>query len=241
MDYMYILAFDTATKTGSVAITYEDQLIINYTVKSAVSHSKRLLSIIDLVLRQASLTLEDLGGFGVSIGPGSFTGLRIGLSAAKGLAYATGKPLVGVSTLEAMAFGLPFVPYLICPVLDARKGEVYVGFFKNRGQTLLTVLPEMVLPPRNLCQYIHEPVVFLGEGIGVYKELFQQRLEEEPFFVGEGRSGSVAPCVALLAFENMKRGWTADIGSIKPRYIRRSEAEIKRGRGETIPLEGHKR
>lgn len=225
---MFILAFDTAAKAGSVAITYEDQLIISYTVKSDISHSKRLLSSIELALKQVSLTLEDLSGFGVTIGPGSFTGLRIGLSIGKGLAYATGKPLVGVSTLEAMAFGLPFAPYLICPVMDARKGEVYAGFFKNQGQTLSKVLPEMVLPPGGLCQYIHEPVIFLGDGIGLYRELFLQGLEEEAFFGADGRRGPVAACVALLAFEKMKKGQTEDIWSIKPHYIRHSEAEKKR-------------
>jgi tRNA threonylcarbamoyladenosine biosynthesis protein TsaB len=232
---MIILAFDTATKIGSVAITYEDQLIISCTKKSNISYSKRLLSSIELTLKQASLTLEDMSGFGVTIGPGSFTGLRIGLSIAKGLAYATGKPLVGVSTLEAMAFGLPFVPYLICPVIDARKGEVYAGFYKNQGQTLLKTSPEMVLSPRDLCQYINEPVLFLGDGIEVYRDFFKQGLKDEAFFVAEGRRGPVGACVALLAFEKMKEGQTEDIGSIKPRYIRRSEAEIRWGGVETAP------
>src|SRR3990167_8336087 len=226
---MFILAFDTATKTGSVAITYEDQLIVNYTRKSDISHSKRLLSSIELALKETSLTLEDISGFGVTIGPGSFTGLRIGLSVAKGLAYATGKPLVGVSTLEAMAFGLPFVPYLICPVLDARKGEVYAGFYKKHGPTLQRAFPEMVLPPKDLCQYIHEPVIFRGEGIGLYRDLFLQGLKKEAFFVAEGRSASVGACVALLAFEKIKEGQLEDISSIKPHYIRPSEAEIKWG------------
>jgi tRNA threonylcarbamoyladenosine biosynthesis protein TsaB len=224
---MYILAFDTATKIGSLAITNEDQLIIALTIKSNISHSKRLLPQIEFALKQTSLTLQDLDGFGVTIGPGSFTGLRIGLSVAKGLSYATGKPLVGVSTLEAMAAGLPFVSRMICPVLDARKGEVYAGFFKYQGQKLVKLGPEIVCPPKFICQYIHEPVVFLGDGVRLYRELFLQELPEKAFFALEGRTGPVAACVATLAYERITEGKVDDTHVITPHYIRRSEAEIK--------------
>jgi len=224
---MYILAFDTTTKLGSLAITYKDQLISSYTLRSDLSHSKRLLPLIEYALQQSSLTLKEITGFGVTIGPGSFTGIRIGMSVAKGLSYATGKPLVGITTLEAMAAGLPFGAYLICPVIDAKKGEVYAGFFRHQGEGLRRVLPEIVSTPEGVCQYIDEPTIFLGDGTFLYREIFRKRLPGKAFFVSEGQSGSIAACVAHLTYDRIRTGKTMDPNLIRPYYIRRSEAELK--------------
>ena len=122
---MLVLGIETSSRHGGVAIIGEDRVLCEAVLSVEVTHSERLLPAVDRALDEARITLEGLGGIAVSIGPGSFTGLRIGLSTAKGLAYATGLPLVGVPTLEAMAWTLPAARWQVCPVLDARKQEVY--------------------------------------------------------------------------------------------------------------------
>ena len=132
---MKILAVDTATKSCSVAVIDEDTLLAESTSFNDQTHSRQLLNIIDTVLGKANLKIGQVDGFAVSIGPGSFTGLRIGISSVKGLAFSLNKPVVGVSSLQTLAFQCNQNPYLICPVLDARKQEVYYCHYRfNKGK-----------------------------------------------------------------------------------------------------------
>ena len=133
---MLVLGIETSTTQGGVAIIDADRVLCESVLNVEVTHSERLLPAIDRALGEARVSLEALGGIAVSIGPGSFTGLRIGLSTAKGLAYATGLSLVGVSTLEAMARALPAARWQICQVLDARKQEVYAALFRHESGAL---------------------------------------------------------------------------------------------------------
>src|SRR5574337_212080 len=128
---MLVMGIETSTMQGGVALISGQGVICEYTVNVKATYSERLLPLIDRALRDARITLDDVEGFAVAVGPGSFTGLRIGVSTAKGLAAAGGQPLVGVSTLEAMAWSLPFCAYQICPILDARKGEIYSALFRQ--------------------------------------------------------------------------------------------------------------
>ena len=132
---MKILAVDTATKSCSVAVIDEDRLLAESTSFEDQTHSRHLLNIIDTVLGKAGLKIAQLDGFAVSIGPGSFTGLRIGIASVKGLAFSLNKPVVGVSSLQSLAFQCSKSPYLICPVLDARKQELYFCRYRfNKGK-----------------------------------------------------------------------------------------------------------
>ena len=114
----------------------------------------------------------------MAVGPGSFTGLRIGLSTAKGLVVVGGQPLVGVSTLEAMAWTLPFCAHPVCPILDARKGEIYCALFRHEGDRLIRLMDDTATAPDRLLSRIQQPTVFLGDGLVVYEGLVQSELKE---------------------------------------------------------------
>ena len=127
---MRVLGIDTSSLLGGVAILDNETLLAESRLNVAVAHSERLMGEMDRMLRHSDLTVKDIDVFAVAVGPGSFTGLRVGLSTVKGLVYATGRPMVAVPTLEALAWNVPFCRYQVCPLLDARKGEVYAGLFK---------------------------------------------------------------------------------------------------------------
>ena len=176
---MLVLGIETSTMQGGVALVGSEGLISEHTLNVRATHTERLLPAIDRMLHDAGLGLDALSGLAVSMGPGSFTGLRIGLSTVKGLAYATGLPVVGVPSLEALAWTLPYTAWQVCPVLDARKQEVYAALFRYEGQELVRVMEDVALAPEVLCGKIRRRTVFLGDGLAVYGELFQRLLGEK--------------------------------------------------------------
>ncbi len=183
---------------------------------------------LDRALHDAGITLSRLDGLAVAVGPGSFTGLRIGLSTAKGLAVAAGKPLVGVSTLEAMAWTLPFCAYAVCPILDARKGEIYSALFRHEGERLIRLVEDAALLPDSLVSQIRERTVFLGDGLVVYGDLLKTRLKELALFPPVARRGGSPAAVAELGRRRLLQGQRDEISELAPRYLRPSKAELKR-------------
>lgn len=233
---MRVLGFDTATLNCSVALIDDDQLISVYSLHSYLSHSQRLLSSIHGLLARAGLTLEDISALAISVGPGSFTGLRIGLSTAKGLAFATGKPLVGVPTLDAAASSLAPTNRLICPMIDARKGQVYAALYQYREASKLQKLTaDMALYPQDLCELIREPAIFVGSGIEAYGPLWRERLKGLAHFASFASHAPWAASVARLGLERLRRGEGDDPRTITPFYVRRSEAEIQREESRITP------
>ena len=226
---MRILGFDTATMIHSVALIDDEKLVSVYSDRCLLSHSQRLLSSIHWVLDRADLTLEDISALAVTIGPGSFTGLRIGLSTAKGISLASGKPLVGIPTLDALASTLiPSTTYLICPLLDARKKQVYTALYQYRaGEILEKLTPDMALTPLELCGWIHDPVIFLGDGVDRYGGFLTEHLQGLAHFVPTEANVPCATSVAALGLKRVKEGQTDNYRDMIPLYIRRSEAEIK--------------
>jgi tRNA threonylcarbamoyladenosine biosynthesis protein TsaB len=193
----------------------------------ASSHARTLLPLIDEVLSAAGVGLTDLDLLAVSIGPGSFTGLRIGLAVVKGLALATGTPVVGVPTLRAYALAVGVRPGMVWPVLDARKGEVYAGGYRWRDGELAEAVAPAAMDPAALAARLQPPCTLVGDGVDAYGELWravrglsQLRLGERP------PSGAVVARlgIALLAGEG-----AADLAALEPRYCRLSEAELHRG------------
>jgi len=227
---MLVLGVETSTMQGGVALVGEGGLVSEYTLNVEATHSERLLPAIERILRDAGLGLEALAGIAVSIGPGSFTGLRIGLSTVKGLAYATGLPVVGVPTLEAMAWTLPFAGRQVCPVLDARKQEVYAALFRYRNGTLQRIMEDAALSPEALCSKIHRPTLFLGDGLGAYGDLFRRLLGDRMLVPPLASRGSRPACVAELGRQRLLRGERDPADSLVPRYLRPSEAEFRRKR-----------
>jgi tRNA threonylcarbamoyladenosine biosynthesis protein TsaB len=223
---MYVLGIETATRTGGVAIVSELGVLAEYTLNIEVTHSERLMSTVDRVLRDTGLPMASIEGFGVSIGPGSFTGLRIGLSTVKGLAFTTGKPVAAVPTLKALAWNTPHARCPVCPILDAKKKEVYAALYRQEGMDLIRELPESVLPIAALAEIIAGEVLFTGEGsrlfAGEIERLFGARALLAPLAATVPSAASVAEIALMM----LQRGQHADPDALSPLYIRRPEAEL---------------
>ena len=223
---MYILGIETATKTGGVSIVSENGVLAEYTLNIEVTHSERLMSTVDRVLKDTGFTLANIDGYGVSIGPGSFTGLRIGLSTIKGLAFTTGKPVAAVPTLKALAWNIPFPLYPVCPLLDARKKEVYAGLYRHDGGNYIQEMSDTVISLAEMAGTITGDVLFTGEGARLFavdiKKIFGGRAHFAPL------SSSVpsAASIAEIALMMLKDGQQTDPDALVPMYIRRPEAEV---------------
>lgn len=225
---MRILAIETSTMTGSIAIMSEDGLIAETTLNIRATHSERLMIAIDKTLDISMCSLNDMDAFSVSIGPGSFTGLRIGLSTIKGLAYVTGKPVVAVPTLDAFASRLSLCSYLVCPMLDARKKEVYTALYRfNNDSTMVKIIEDTAIPPEALLSRIKEKTVFLGDGAIIYRDLIIEKLSDMALFAPLPMQIPSAATVAEIGIKMLKAGKVSEINSLVPKYIRRSEAELK--------------
>ncbi|OGW15384.1 MAG: tRNA (adenosine(37)-N6)-threonylcarbamoyltransferase complex dimerization subunit type 1 TsaB [Nitrospirae bacterium GWA2_42_11] len=224
---MKVLGIDTATMMGSVGLIDDDRPVAQYSLSIEVTHSERLMETIDVLLRGVRIGLDGIDGFAVSTGPGSFTGLRIGLATVKGLCMATGKEAASVSTLEALALNMPYCSYSICPVLDARKKEVYSALFRyDEDGTLKRLTDDMVISPELLVEMIKGPVVFSGDGVYTYRDIFKRRLGSNAHFAPVNAMFPSGLSVAGLGLSKLKKGETMDKTGV-PAYVRRSEAEIK--------------
>lgn len=222
---MKLLTLDTSTTACSVALTVDEQLIAEYMLNISGRQSTRIMEAVDTVLRHAGMTVKDLDGFGVALGPGSFTGLRVGLATVKGLALASGKPVAGFSSLSMLAMNLPFAALPVCPLFDARKKEVYGGLYRwDAGP--VPVFPDCVLPPALFLARLTEPVIFVGEGAVAYRDLIIDRLGDRAHFAPFPSHQPSAAKGAFLAARAFARGETIPLRSLAPGYIRASEAEL---------------
>jgi tRNA threonylcarbamoyladenosine biosynthesis protein TsaB len=223
---LLILAVDTSTFAGSVALLRERRLLAEINLVSSQTHSERLLASIDLLLKSLTLKLEDLDGFALAVGPGSFTGIRIGMSTVKSFALAHGKPVAPVSNLGALAQKLRQSPArLLCPVMDAKKQEIYGALFEKGSEGLQEVLPQGVYTPDRFFSQLpsHRIITFIGSGVPVYKQKIFQYFKDKARL--SQRSLFVAYEVGLLGHEMFKAGKGVDSFQVEPQYIRRSQAE----------------
>ena len=223
---MKILAVDTSTTSCSVAVADKDSLLAEATVVREQTHSKHLMDMVDKVVSFSGLTISELDGFAVTRGPGTFTGLRIGISTIKGLAVASGKPVVGISSLEALATQCTFASYLICPLIDARKGEVYFARYRFSGGVLKKVIGAGVLPPGDAVSNINEPSLFVGNGAKLYHDIIAQKVGEQAYFALPWQNTIRALTVAQLSIGRFEKKDTDDIAMFVPQYIRKSDAEL---------------
>ncbi len=213
---------------GSVALVEDDRVISEFSLNLQTTHSQRLLPTIVQLLESSDCPIELIDGFAVALGPGSFTGLRIALSSIKGLAMASGRPVVGVSTLEALSLNLYSSRHLVCPLLDARKQEVYTALFRfDQEENLVKLKEESVIPPEAILAEIKQTTVFLGDGADIYRDLIRERLGSRALFAPINLRYPRAVNVARLALPRLQRGEAMEIDSLIPTYLRRSEAELK--------------
>lgn len=225
---MKVLGIDTSTQCGSVGLVDHGNVISETFLNIPVTHSERLLETIDYLLKGARCPLNAIDGWAISLGPGSFTGLRIGISTVKGLAYATRKPVVGVSSLDVLASQISPTPYLICPILDARKGEVYAAFYRYEELNQLKRKSDyQVLSPERLVKNIQEKTLFIGNGVAIYCDYLKQMLPHFALFTNPLFDLPLGSTVARLGRELLIKGESLNIATFVPLYIRPSEAEIK--------------
>lgn len=229
---MIILALDTTAKTSTAAITDGEKLIALSVINTKNTHSQTLLPSIDSLLKNSSVSLRDIDVFACSAGPGSFTGVRIGVSTLKGLAYAENKPCVGVSSLRALAENLSFCEGIISPVMDARRNQLYNALFRCENGSITRICEDRVISAEDLHSELletegYEKILFNGDGVYLMKDkLTSLKAEISPELLVYQNAYSVAVC----AKKEYEKNSTKDYGSefLHPVYLRVSQAERER-------------
>ncbi|MDO4679367.1 MAG: tRNA (adenosine(37)-N6)-threonylcarbamoyltransferase complex dimerization subunit type 1 TsaB [Blautia sp.] len=232
---MKILGLDSSGIVASVAIVEDDTLLAEYTVNYKKTHSQTLLPMLDELVKMTELDMETIDAIAVAAGPGSFTGLRIGSATAKGLGLALKKPLIAVPTVDALAFNLYDAGGLICPIMDARRNQVYTGIYKFENHELVTVREQWADAVTELVRILNEmgqPVTFLGDGVPVFRELLEQELKVPYSFAPAHVNKQRAAAVAALGMKYYKEGEIQTAAFHSPQYLRVSQAERERAQRE---------
>ena len=223
---MKILGIDTSSPSGSVALLNEDRVEFEKLLDGSPAFSDKLLTGVDAVLNHSKTNLNEIDGFVITTGPGSFTGLRVGVSLLKGLILATEKPFASINTLDAYAETVQPGSYAICPVLDARKKQVYTALYNSHNGQCSKTTSDQVIAPRDLCEQINSPTAFVGNGLEVYREIFTSSLKDN--FVADvpTKKITVAASAGLIASRDLKNNLQYDLDQLTINYVRPSEAEL---------------
>ncbi len=228
---MYVLGVESATPVAGVAVLHRDKILAERLINNRKTHSGHLLPMIRSVIEEAGIGPADIKGIAVSSGPGSFTGLRIGMSTAKTLAQVWGVPVVGVSTLDALAYPLAGLANLVCPVLNARKNEVYTSVYEGSGGIINNLTGPLALKPEDLAALLSRwgdrTVTFLGDGVFEYRDRLTDLLGERASFAPGMMFLPRGAAVAGMGWIKLESGEGLDPLSLLPDYVRLSEAEIK--------------
>ena len=223
---MRILAVDTSTLSCSVGILDDGWLRAETTGTKKQTHSRHLMQMIDLVIDMADIRLDEMDAFAVVTGPGSFTGIRIGVSTIQGFAMALSKPVVGVSSLNALAHQAMPSHGLICPLMDARKGEVYAALYRFEKETLQQVMGDRVISPEDLIARLDAPCLFIGNGVTIHRKVIQRKLGANALFARTGMNTIRAETVGRIAAQQIVTRDMESPSLLIPHYIRKSDAEI---------------
>ena len=228
---MKVLGIDTSGYTNAVGIIDGEQVLADFTFEARTDSLEKIITNIDSTLKGANLTLDDIQGFGVGLGPGSWTGIRIGVTVGKILAYSTGKPVFGVSTLEVLAYSAGDKSSLICSVISAgTKDTVYAAFYHPGNDTVSRAGEYYVGDIEGLFQLVKEPAILIGSGMQLYDRLAKQA-EAFPDIIAEVAEGVTrGSVVARLAAIHLERGESNDALSLTPLYLKESTARAFLGR-----------
>jgi len=224
-----ILALETATTVASIAIIDQDKVLGEVFLNTRKNHSEVLMPIVDKLLKFINREITDMEAFAVAIGPGSFTGLRIGLATAKGMAQALNKPVIGVPTLDGLARNLIDVNGLVCPILDARKNELYTAVYNCHEHVCERITDYMALSPQQLSERFAKfdrEITILGDAVAPFGQLLING-ESSISIASQANRFPRAAQIAAIAQERLERGERDDLFKLAPLYIRRSEAEIR--------------
>lgn len=228
---MRILALDSSGLVATVAILEDGQTLAEYTVNYKKTHSQTLLPMLDEIVKMIEFDLSTIDAIAVAGGPGSFTGLRIGSATAKGLGLALKKPLVHIPTLDGMAYNLFGNAELICPIMDARRNQVYTGLYRFTNNEFMVVEEQMAVSIEELMEKLNEygeTVTFLGDGVPVYKEQLENGLKIPFYFAPAHMSRQRASAVGALGMKYFAEGKIETAMEHQPDYLRLSQAERER-------------
>ena len=240
---MKILSIESASLVASAALIEDDVLLAECTSNYKKTHSETLLPMIDQVMKMTDTEAASLNAIAVSEGPGSFTGLRIGAATAKGLAYALDIPVVGVSEIDALAYGCFSSSCILCPILDARREQVYTGLYEFRdGEFIIhqaasaLSLKEEIEKARELSKSLNKKILFLGDGLKTYESKIRDLLGDEVLFAPASLRYQRAANVGALGMKLFKEGKGVSSEAFLPVYLRKSQAEREREE-KGLPLE----
>jgi tRNA threonylcarbamoyladenosine biosynthesis protein TsaB len=224
---MKVLGVDTSTMTAGIGIVEDDEILVELKFSVKITYSEILLYCIDQALKNVGLTIDDMDGFAISIGPGSFTGLRIGLSTLKGLSFATGKPLASVPSLDALAYLSLYCQYPVVTMLDAKKDQVYAAIYKTKEGELRRESDYLVIDVEDLAKRISRKTLFVGPGAKLYQKKLIELLKDKAYFSQAEQSLPSGATVAFLGSKKLILNQFEDIVHLEPLYLRKSEAELK--------------
>lgn len=225
---MIVLGMETATESGGVALVSENEVLAEYLLNNIRGHAEHVLRGIDQILTDTGRSLEECGAIAVSIGPGSFTGLRIGVSTAKALAWAIQKPIMGISTLQALTCNLPFTSDFICPMLDARRKEVYTALYQRVEGKLILLIQEKAISPLAMIGQLDrsKKTIFVGNGARVYEKMIREEFGKRAEFAPSYHNYPRASTIASLGLERLALQQFDRAETLVPTYLRLSDAEV---------------
>lgn len=228
---MRLLALDSSGLVASVAVVTEEAMLAEYTVNYKKTHSQTLLPMLDEIVKMVELELSEVDAIAVAAGPGSFTGLRIGSATAKGLGLALKKPVIAVPTLEALAYNLYGTDKLICPMMDARRNQVYTGLYAFEGDDFITCRQQEALAVEDILAEINQmgrEVIFLGDGTAVYKDVIEEKTQVAYHFAPVHLNRQRAGAIGALGMIYYKQNQVQEAAQHEPIYLRLSQAERER-------------
>ena len=228
---MKVLGIDSSGMVATVAVVEDTQMLAEYTINYKKTHSQTLLPMLDEVAKMIELDLNTIDAIAVAAGPGSFTGLRIGSATAKGLGLALKKPLVSVPTLEGIAYNFCGSEKVICPMMDARRSQVYTGIYEFQENTLKVLEDQMAVPVEEVLEKLNQTgreVILAGDGVPVYLELIEKNLKVPYLLAPAHLNRQRAGAVAVLGIQYAKEGKLESAMEHQPDYLRLSQAERER-------------
>ncbi|MFA9464311.1 MAG: tRNA (adenosine(37)-N6)-threonylcarbamoyltransferase complex dimerization subunit type 1 TsaB [Velocimicrobium sp.] len=228
---MKLLGIDSSGLVASVSLVFDGVMIAEYTTNFKKTHSQTLLPMIDEIVRMTEVDLKEIDAIAVAAGPGSFTGLRIGSSTAKGLGLALNKPIIPVPTVEGLAYNLYGMTDLICPIMDARRSQVYTGIYKFVEGEFVIVSDQKAIALDTLMMELNildEKVVFLGDGVPIYKNSIIKQMTAEYAFAPSHMAMQRAGAVCNRAEQLYQEGIVETAREHSPNYLRLSQAERER-------------
>ncbi len=219
---MLVFGIDTCCASATAGVVSEEKMVLQTVVCNKKTHSQKMMPQIVNMLENGNIALEEIDAFAAAVGPGSFTGVRIGVATVKGFAQALNKPCVAVSTLEALALGCANFDGIICPILDARRGQVYNAKFRGRER----LCEDRALSIDELLEELKgEKVIFMGDGVFVHREKIEEVLGNDAHFAPKILLMNLGGAVAEIGMEKLLKGETTEYKDLVPSYVRLSQAE----------------